>query len=83
MHGFCTVIELALVKDDHSVVQIDPGFQCLLHFSIASPGIDPTQLCGTCIHVAAIGRTNRTLAVIDQRYIIDRCVCFIHVVECR
>ena len=83
MHRFGTMVELPLVKDDHALVQIEASLDRFLHFGIAGPCVNPIQLSGPGIYVAAICRAYRTLAVVDQRYIIDRCVCVIHVVECR
>jgi len=83
MHCLRSMIELPLMQDDHSVVQIDSGLDRLLHFGIAGPGIDPMQLGRSGVHIAAIGRADWAVAVIDQRNVIDRCVCVIHVVECR
>ena len=83
MHCLRSMIELTLVQDDHSVVQIDPGLNRFLNFGIAGPGIDPMQLGRPGVHIAAICRAHRTVAIVDQRNVIDRCVCVIHVVECR
>jgi len=83
MHRLGTMIQLALMKDDHALVQVEPGFDRFLHFGVAGPGVYTIQIGRPGIHVAAVCGAYRTLAVVDQRNIIDRFVCVIHDVECR
>ena len=83
MHRLRSMIELTLVEDDHAIIQIDAGLDRLLDLGVAGPGINPMQLGRPRIHIAAICRAHRTLAVVDQGYVFDRFVCVFHIVECR
>lgn len=83
MHRIGSVIELALMKDDHAVIQIDAGIDRFLYFRAARSRVDPVKLRRPRIDIATICGAHWALAVIDQCHVVGRCVCVFHIVECR